>query len=263
MIKTFHEAPKSIFSVVQTRTHGDYALVHLLEQDPEYAELFLQAKKDGREIILDNSIFELGEAFDTHLYVKWIETLQPDWYILPDSLENSLETREKAGEWVKQYPHLGGKKIGVVQGKTLEELVECYRYMTENIKVDKVAISFDYSYYQKSFPHPNKWVSYMMGRVKFIGDLTRSGVFKENIPLHLLGVALPQEGLFYRNYDFIDSVDTSNPVVHGIKGYGYEKTGLWKKETQMLHTLINHDCDAEDFQLITENIMDFNSYWNA
>lgn len=263
MIKTFHEAPKSIFSTVQALTSGDYALVHLMEQDPEYAQLFLQAKQNGREIILDNSIFELGEAFDTQLYAKWIQTLKPDWYIIPDSLENSLKTKEKAINWVKEYGHLPGKKIGVLQGRTLLELLDCYDFMVNTIKVDKVAISFDYSYYQKTFPHPNKWVSYMMGRVKTIGDLSRSPNFKEDIPLHLLGVALPQEGLFYRDYSFIDSVDTSNPVVHGIKGYSYEQSGLWHKETQMLHTLINHECDVEDFQLITENIMTFNSYWNA
>ena len=35
MIKIAHEAPKSIFHVVQKATDYDYALVHLLEEDEE------------------------------------------------------------------------------------------------------------------------------------------------------------------------------------------------------------------------------------
>ena len=62
MIKNFHEAPKSLFKHVQAVTSGDYALVHLFEEDPEYLQLFEEAVKSGREVILDNSIFELGEA---------------------------------------------------------------------------------------------------------------------------------------------------------------------------------------------------------
>lgn len=61
MVKTFHEAPKSIFNRVQSITSGDYALVHLFEEDKEYFNLFKQAVEQDREVILDNSIFELGK----------------------------------------------------------------------------------------------------------------------------------------------------------------------------------------------------------
>jgi len=64
MIKIAHESPKSIFKTVQDFTDYDYALVHLFEEDPEYFKLFEDAIKDDREVILDNSIFELGNAFN-------------------------------------------------------------------------------------------------------------------------------------------------------------------------------------------------------
>ena len=63
MIKIAHEAPKSIFNEMQKFTDYDYALVHLLEEDEEYLKLFEEAILKGREVILDNSIFELEEAF--------------------------------------------------------------------------------------------------------------------------------------------------------------------------------------------------------
>jgi len=64
MIKIAHESPKSIFNEVQKYTDYDYALVHLFEEDKEYFNQFKEAIKNGREVILDNSIFELEEAFD-------------------------------------------------------------------------------------------------------------------------------------------------------------------------------------------------------
>ena len=39
-------------------------LVHLFEEDQEYFNQFEEAINKGREVILDNSIFELEEAFD-------------------------------------------------------------------------------------------------------------------------------------------------------------------------------------------------------
>ena len=47
-MKIFHEAPLSVFEDVQRMTDGDYALVHLLEKNPEYAQKFMEAKFSGR-----------------------------------------------------------------------------------------------------------------------------------------------------------------------------------------------------------------------
>ena len=61
MIKIAHESPKGVFDEVQKLTDYDYALVHLFEEDEEYLNQFKRARDKGREIILDNSIFELEE----------------------------------------------------------------------------------------------------------------------------------------------------------------------------------------------------------
>ena len=67
-IRIAHEAPMSIFDKVQQLTDYDYCLVHLMDELPEYKELFFKAKEQGREIILDNSIFELGKSFNNKKY---------------------------------------------------------------------------------------------------------------------------------------------------------------------------------------------------
>jgi nitrate reductase NapAB chaperone NapD len=257
MIKIYHEAPKSIFKEVQQVTDGDYALVHLMEEDPEYLALFKQAKEDGREIILDNSIFELEEAFDAEKFAGWVLELKPDWYIVPDALEDAKKTCSQMAEWNIKYRNLPGKKIGVVQGKTYEQIKSCYEYMDKMANVDMIAISFDYSYYTKSFPHPNKLVSWAMGRAKLLGDLLRDGIINENKKHHLLGCSVAWEFTLYQEYPWIYSIDTSNPTVHAIKNIPYGETGLWSKESQKLFELINYPKDKIDLNMVLGNIHKF------
>ena len=261
MIKIAHESPKSIFKQVQNVTDYDYALVHLFEEDPEYLKQFQEAKAKGREIILDNSIFELEEAFDAEKFAGWVLELQPTWYIVPDALEDAKKTCSQMATWINKYKNLPGKKIGVVQGKTYQQIKSCYEYMDKIAEVDMIAISFDYSYYVQSVPHPNKYVSWMMGRVKLLGDLLKDGIINENKPHHLLGCGLPQEFSFYSDYKWIYSLDTSNPVVHGIKGIEYREDGLWSKESQKLVELINHK--VEDINPILYNISKFKWFANG
>lgn len=264
MIKISHEAPKSVFKELQSKTDIDYALVHLFEEDSEYLTLFEQARDEGREIILDNSIFELEEAFNIDKFAEWVTYLKPTWYIVPDVLEDCKKTCNQIAEWNLKFGNLPGKKIGVIQGKTYHELKTCYEYMDKIAKVDMIAISFDYSYYTQSFPHPNKYVSWMLGRVKLLGDLVRDGIINVSKPHHLLGNALPIEGKFYGQYPWIYSMDTSNPVVHAIKNIRYEENfGLYSKESQKLFTLINTPLKEIDIETLLYNVREFRKYWNT
>lgn len=264
-IRIAHEAPKSIFEDVQRVTDYDYALVHLFEEDKEYLEQFKKAIAKGREVILDNSIFELEEAFDADKFAYWINELKPTWYIVPDALEDTKKTMSQMSDWNLRYGNkVTGKKIGVVQGKTYSEITACYKYMNDIADVDMIAISFDYSYYTKSVPHPNKYVSWMLGRIKLLGDLVKDGIINENKPHHLLGSSLYWEGRFYRDlgFNWIYSMDTSNPVVFGIKGREYG--GLtFDKPSQKLFTLINENLDESQLNKVKKNIADFRKAWNS
>jgi len=263
MIKIAHESPVGLFYYVQARTDYDYALVHLLEENESYHKLFINAIDQGREVILDNSIFELGEAFDMQQFSDWTNKLKPTWYIIPDALEDRSKTIHNAMQWMESYkPKTEGKSIGVVQGKTYYEIMKCYQAL-DNLGVDMIAISFDYSLYEELVPHPNKLVSWMLGRVALLGMLERDEVINKDKPHHLLGNALSIEGKFYREYDWIYSVDTSNPVVHAIKNIAYPLDGLMTKETQKLFELINWPADKVNQSLLEYNIDIFRRWWNG
>jgi len=256
-----HEVPKCLFKSSLEFNDYDYALVHLFDKDPEYLKFYKDCVAQGRHVLLDNSIFELGEAYDNKSFAKWVEELQPTEYIVPDALEDVNQTIQQMEDWNRTYRNLPGKKIGVVQGKTPEELLSCYEYMDKHADCDKIAFSFDYSLYNEIIPHSNKFLGWMLGRASILANMLKAGVINTNKPHHLLGCGLPQEFALYREYDWIYSLDTSNPVVHGIKGIEYKCEGLWDKESQKLFELINYK--VEDFSLIENNINKFRNLTNG
>lgn len=267
MKKISHESPLALMPQSRNYNDYDYALVHLFEEIPEYYEFFEQAVKDGRHVLLDNSIFELGTSFDPDKYAGWINKLKPTEYIIPDVLEDTIGTMDKALEWKEKYwrdTPKDTKCIGVVQGKTYHDLVQCYEYMDKVIGVDKIAISFDYSYYLEVCPHPNKWMGYALGRAQTLTRLLNEKVINEDKPHHLLGCALPIEFLFYRKgFNWIETIDTSSPVVHGLCDIVYEPGGIVDKQSIKLVELIHSIPTTQQVDKINWNLSVFRSYVNG
>ena len=104
----------------------------------------------------------------------------------------------------------------------------------------------------------------MLGRIKLLGDLVKDGIINTKKPHHLLGCGLPQEFSFYAHYPWIYSLDTSNPVVHGLKGIKYDSDGLWSKESQKLFEMINEEIDdIRDINSVLGNIHKFRWFTNG
>jgi len=258
-----HEAPMSIMDEIQTMTDYDYCLVHLLEQYPAYLEFFKKAKISGRQIIMDCSLFELGVAFDSKKYYKWLLEIQPDEYIVPDVWQDCDHNISSFESFTNNFDlsQLSGKKIGVLQGKTLQELVKCYRFMNE--KADKIAISFGYDYFlestQEHYVNSNAY-RFNVGRIKLINHLVGMGIINKNKPHHLLGCGVPTEFSHYvaMRYNFIDSIDTSHPVMAGISGKSYDDIEtLLDKSPQKMVELFDTEISSSNLELIKHNILKF------
>ena len=263
-IKIAHESPISVFEEVQKFTDYDYALVHLFDESPEYLAMFEKARDAGREIILDNSIFELGTAFDMDRYAEWIEKFRPTWYIIPDVLEDFPGTLRNVRTWMEKYSDLPGKKIAVVQGRSYMQIASLYQEF-DKLDIDMIAFPFDFSLYEDLVPHSNKLVSWMLGRVVLLSKLKANGAINTSRKHHLLGCSLPQEFMFYKeadNMDWIYSLDTSNPVVAGMKQISYNDWGLLEKPAEKLFTLINSEIDDDQWNFIRSNIQRFRWFVN-
>ncbi len=251
-----HESPISILDKSREYNDYDYALVHLFETHPEYYEFFKTSVKVGRQVLLDNSIFELGESFDQDKFAKYVKELKPNYYIVPDVLEDGYSTIHSFHNFIKKYPDLPGLKIGVVQGKTYDELVDCYKYMSDH--ADYIAISFDYSYYVATGIGKTKLERFSSGRYSLIQDLKREGIWNKFKPHHLLGCSLAKEFNLYRDDPSIRSVDTSNPVVAGIKELRYNgNLGLNDKPSIKLADLIDHEVTDTEIEDIEYNVKEF------
>jgi len=255
-IKVSHESPLSMLDASLKYNDYCYALVHLFESHPEYFNFFQKARElYNKEVYLDNSIFELGETFDPGEYSKWIDKLQPNLYIVPDVLEDTSGTVNAYIDFVKKYPDLPGKKMGVVQGQSYADLVACYKFMSEH--ADMIAISFDYSYYVLAGLGNNKLERYANGRQRFIQNLIDENIWDWNKPVHLLGCALAREFKYYheRNIFNIKSCDTSNPIMSGIFKLPYnDEWGLDEKPTQKLADLIETTLDEDQLDITLYNL---------
>ena len=252
-----HESPLELLEDSLKYNDYQYCLVHLMEEDEEYKDWFLNVRKRfGADVLLDNSIFELGESFDPGKYAYWLERINPNFYIVPDVLENARETMDKWTEWelMHQPVDTNALRIGVVQGKDWNDLVECYEFMSS--EADYIAISFDYSYYQHTGIGGNKLERWCTGRQRFIQQLIDEGKWNWNKPHHLLGCSLAKEFRYYVDKDItnIRSCDTSNPVVAALHGLQYNSDqGLTTKPSTMLCDLIKADVDEDVKELTRYN----------
>lgn len=249
-----HESPLQLLEESLEYNDYQYCLVHLMRESDEYRDWFLTVnKRFNADVLLDNSIFELGESFDPDQYAYWLQKINPNYYIVPDVLEDSLATMEKWQAW-KHPDESTALKIGVVQGKTYQELVNCYNFMSE--RAGYIAISFDYSYYQTTGLGETKLEKWCSGRQRFIQQLINEGIWNWSKPHHLLGCSLAKEFRYYVDMNIynIRSCDTSNPIVAALKGLKYNSDqGLQIKPSTMLCDLINAEVDEDTLELAQYN----------
>lgn len=253
-MKIFHEAPISILKEIQNYTDGEYILPHLLDKYPTYLEYMKEAKAKGRYIIMDNSLHELGKAYDEDRLLYWIDVFEPDEFIVPDVWENSSKTVVNAYNW--KHKKLKAKKlVAVVQGESEVNALMCFKEL-KDIGYKKIAISYGASWYLKNNTNPNKDLAKAKGRYNFI-NLANSLGYTKDVEVHLLGTCYPNEFIWYRDFDFAKSLDTSNPVMAGIENQHYMRYGLLKKPTTKIDEVIDKQIDNSMLNTIIHNIIDF------
>lgn len=255
-------------------TDYSYDLVHMNDEIPEYKKYFQDSLAKGRQVLLDNSVFELDEPFNPEKFVEKINELKPTWYVVPDFLDDCDATIRSMDEWISVYlPKVveGPKIIGSIQGKTPEDMIRCYRKMATDPRVAKIAITFNSDCYAALCPdlmqegeNVDMLQVWCEGRQRFITRLVTDGIWENDKPHHLLGIALPQEAktpLYHRIS--IETWDTSNPVVAGLKGIKYTDEGLKEKPSVKLYTMMDMKVSEEQKDLIEYNIKKFREFLNT
>ena len=255
-IKVSHEVPFCLLNESETFNDYDYCLPHLLDQSEEYRKYFYEAKAKGRYIIMDNSLHELGTAYNTDRLLYWVNELQPDEFIVPDVWENKTASIVNAREWISVPMPKNTTKVAVVQAKSIIEATVCTQTYID-LGYKKIAFSYGASYYNNVCLHPNKDLGKALGRIIVISALYRSKVLTSTDRVHLLGCSVPQEFSWYKGIDCIESIDTSNPIMAGIEGRLYSITGLDNKPIVNMNEAQGETFNRDTIDLIYTNIKMF------
>jgi hypothetical protein len=268
MIQISHECPLELLEDSKQFNDYDYGLVHLYDEVPEYKQYYIDAVKAGRNVLLDNSIFELEEAFDAELFAQAVRETKPTQYIIPDVLDDADATINNWKNFVENYSDLEGIRIGVVQGETYEDFKRCYEFMSKH--ADKIAISYNTKCFEEDDSeigkeaesyNEDKLAQFYRGRPRLIKKLQNDGVWNFDKPHHLLGCSFYKEFTenkeLYENSN-VESLDTSNPVIAGIKDIKYDGiNGIDSKPTIKVCDLINLKLTEEQKELINYNTTQF------
>ena len=154
----------------------DFVLYHLfLHHKDTYGKYFLAERKrelkmrenkanfgraDGRYriMILDNSAYEFyvkGEQIDFDAYMKCVQELKPDYFILPDTLMNKIKTIEDTKtfltiDYATEIKELREKynvqPMGVLQGNSVQEMLDCIQEYAD-LGIQAIAIPFHNSFF--------------------------------------------------------------------------------------------------------------------
>jgi hypothetical protein len=240
-----HEVPQSMLEMSRAFNDYDYALVHLFMGNPQYFNFYKESVKMGRRVILDNSLYELGEAFDMKEYAEWIERLKPTYYIIPDTFWDSQATINQAMEWMVKYgndidPKI--RRIGVAQGSTYNEIKTTYKFLAAicdciaftfkfspkmledpDLKLDEFLDTLVVRYPGIQISGPDLTVEDKQAACRYLvlKKLEEDGVIDYRKEHHLLG--LQNTTLLYEAclFPWVTSIDTSNPVINGFEGNAY------------------------------------------
>jgi len=259
-MKISHELPLSLMHHAYEWNDYDYCLPHLLDESMRYKLFFQKARVDKRFIIMDNGLFE-GVEHTTGDLLEKINLISPNVFIVPDAWNDSTSTIRSAKHWMINYgdklKEIDINLMAVCQGKTMGELITTYQTL---IDLGYKHIAFNHSsiaYQELGYGSPLK--NQMYGRMEFIRQLVESNTIRDTYYHHLLGCSLPQEAMVYKDWKFIKSIDTSNPILVGAEGVRYTDSGItWKPKEKLAHYF---EKDLSDqLEDITFNIQKFRKY---
>jgi hypothetical protein len=174
---------------------------------------------------------------------------------------DATTTLRNAKSWMinyKQHIPAGVNLMAVCQGEDMGELITTYQTLVD-LGYTHIAFNHSSIAYTNYYPKHSKLFAQMYGRIELIRRLVETGTVRTALYHHLLGCSLPQEVMAYGEFDWIKSVDTSNPIIVGYKGVRYEDNGIEFKPTEKIEELneVNLEGKMED---ITFNVNKFKQF---
>jgi hypothetical protein len=259
-MKVSHELPLGLMHYAYEWNDYDYCLPHLIDHYDQYRIFFQKSRLDKRFIIMDNGLFE-GVVHTTEDLLEKINLVRPNIFIVPDAWNDATTTLRNAKSWMINYKKglpEGVNLMAVCQGKDMGELITTYQTLVD-LGYTHIAFNHSSIAYQNDYEGLDHLKASMYGRMEFIRRLVASGAIRKSYYHHLLGCSLPQEFMSYKDWTFIKSVDTSNPILVGAEGERYSDSGLTWKPKEKLEYYFEKDLSGQK-EDITFNVHKFRSF---
>ena len=259
-MKISHELPLSLMHNAYKWNDYDYCLPHLIDKYDQYRIFFQKSRLDKRFIIMDNGLFE-GVEHTTEDLLEKINLVRPNVFVVPDAWNDANTTLVNAKSWIINYKKglpEGVNLMAVCQGKDMTELITTYQTLVD-LGYTHIAFNHSSIAYHQECSGMDSLKAAMYGRMEFIRRLVQSGAIRKSHYHHLLGCSLPQEFMSYKDWTFIKSVDTSNPILVGAEGEKYTSSGMtWKPKEKLEHYF---EMNLEDkIENIIFNVDKFRSF---
>ena len=106
-MKISHEVPNCMLEQSWSFNDYGYALLHL-KSNEKYWNFYKKSIKENREVLLDNSAFELGDAMSNDALAEGVQDLNPTWFVVPDALNDTHKTISRFEKRKKKPFKYGG-----------------------------------------------------------------------------------------------------------------------------------------------------------
>jgi hypothetical protein len=259
-MKISHELPLGLMHYGYEWNDYDYCLPHLVDKYDQYRLYFQKSRLAKRFIIMDNGLFE-GITHTKEDLLDKINLIRPNIFIVPDAWNDSTTTLVNAKSWMMNHkPSLseGIELMAVCQGEDINDLVRTYQILLD-LGYKHIAFNHSSCAYMEMYPGLDPLKRQMYGRMEFIRRLVQTNTINKSVYHHLLGCSLPQEFMAYKDWNFIKSVDTSNPILVGAEGERYSDNGLNWKPKEKLEYYFEKDLSSQ-LENIIFNIQKFKEY---
>jgi hypothetical protein len=249
-MKISHELPLGLMHHAYEWNDYDYCLPHLVDKYDQYRIFFQKARLNRRFVIMDNGLFE--NVFHTvQDLLEKINLVRPNIFITPDAWNDSTTTIRSAKHWMINYKKDLPEDVelmAVCQGKDMGELITTYQTLVD-LGYTHIAFNHSSIAYQ-SLGYDSSLKNSMYGRIELIKRLVEHNIIRKDIYHHLLGCSLPQEFMLYKDWPFIKSVDTSNPILVGAEGVRYSDSGIDFKPKEKLEHYFEKDLSGQKEDII-------------
>lgn len=158
--------------------HYHMCLAHLVE-NAKYAEFYRNMASKGKFVLMDNGAAE-GSQLSSDRLIKMYATINPTEIVLPDTLNDCVDTLRKTLSFVHDNGHLPYRFMGVPQGKDFDEWCSCVEVMLREPRINSIGVS--------------KFLNIATGRedirfhaCAYIQKVARALGRERDIEIHLLG----------------------------------------------------------------------------